>query len=518
MDIQCTPASFAIRISEKRECENETEFMLPEYLPNLQNLIRTDVRVKITDKTVGESGVTVNGTLIYTVLYVSDRNGALKCAVFTDDFSAGFDFPEKEDSSAENLHVLAFSCVNGVNAKMQSQRRVSVKSRFSVFCEVLATDLSEELPKNDSDDRHCALQYREKSVESGILKISDEYRHNFSEELFLEDGMPEISDILLADASVCVKEINANEEKVTLSGELLFSCLYEAKDGEKSEYICFTKTIPFEAEPDFDFNAEGQKITAQAVLSSLSVENIADAYGEQKKLSVSGEITFCLLGFSNKTVSVVTDLYSTDCSVVPRVQNVRSLSFIDTYGDTLYSEESLRAELRGTVDLISSSVHLCFGVPEFSDGKVFLPANGYLSILGIKESGEVEALRIPLHLKVLSSDIPYSLGGEKLKWFNLTALCSHECEISGGELVLKLWIRESLGVFRDETLSLICGFDENEENAEPKKHCGFTLYFPDEGESVWDVSKEHSVSVEKVKAENAVTGDVFTGKKTVLLH
>ena len=518
MDIQCAPASFEIRISEKRDSENETEFMLPEYLPNIQSLVKTDVRVKITDKVIGESGVTLSGTLVYTVLYVSDHNGALKCAVFTDDFSVGFDFPEKEEHSPENLHVLAFPCVNNVTARLQSQRRVSVKSRFSIFCEVLATDLSDEDNSKKDADTHCAMEYREKSVKSGVLNLSDEYRHNFSEELFLEEGMPEISDVLSADASVCVKEIKTEPDKTELSGEIRFSCLYEAKDGDGTEYICFTKELPFLCEPDLDFSAEGQKLIARATLSSLTVESIADAYGEQKKLSVSGEITFCLFGFSNKTVSVVTDLYSTECDIIPRTQNVRNLSFLDTYEGTLYSEETLRAELRGITDLISSAVSLCYGTPEFSDGKVFLPANGFLSLLGMKENGDVEAIKIPLRLKLLSHDIPYSLANEKLKWFNTTALCSHECEISGGELILKLWTQESLGVFRDETLSLICGFDENTEKDGQKKHCGFSLYFPDEGESVWDVSKAHSVSVEKVKAENSVTGDVFDGKKTVLLH
>ena len=523
MDIQCAPASFEIRLSEKRDTENETEFMLPEYLPNIQNLIKTDVRIKITDKTVGESGVTVSGTLIYAVLYRSDHNGALKCAVFSDDFTVGFDFPDNAAHSGTEgtYHVLCFPYVGNVNAKMQSQRRVSVKCRFSLYCEVLATEIADDNSdgKTDSENQtHCDLQLQSKTVNSGNIHFSDEYRHIFSEELLLEDGMPEISEVLYADADICIKEIQTDDMKTDIDGEIRFSCLYEAQTENQTEYICFTKEIPFRAEPDFDFPCEGQKIMAKADLASLTVESVSDAYGEQKKLAVSGEILLCLMGFCNKTVSVITDLYSTDCEMIPQKKTVRNLSFADTYDASLYSEESLRAELRGITDLISSSVSVCFGNPEFSDGKVFLPANGSVSLLGMKENGDVESIRIPLHSKIPSHDIPYSLSGEKIKWFNTTALCSHECEISGGELILKLWVRESLCAFYDETLEIICGCEENTEHPGSIKHSGFTLYFPDEGESVWDVSKSHAVSVEKVRAENNVSGDIFDGKKTILLH
>lgn len=528
MDIQCAPAAFSIRLSEKRETENETEYMLPEYLPNIRSLIKTDARLKITDKTVSESGVGITGTVIYSVLYRSDHGGALKCAVFTDDFNIGFDFPENVEPALVREHVLCFPCIGHVNAKMQSQRRIAAKCRFSVTCEVLETSLSDPVAdeQNDaSESTHCTLQLQKKNLQSGRIHFSEEYRHTFSEELSLEEGMPEISEVLCADARICIKESKIDDIKAEISGELLFSCLYEAKNDEESEYICFTKEIPFRAEPDFDFPCDGQKVTAKGELVSLTVEPVSDAYGEHSKLSVGGEIRLSMLGFDNQSISIVTDLYSTECETVPQKKAIRNLSFIDIYTGALYSEEALRTELHGIADLISSSVSLCFGNPEFLDGKVFLPANGNLSLLGIKENGDVESIKIPLHLKIASHDIPYSLSPDKIKWFNFTGLCSHECEIAGGELHLKLWVKENIGAFRDETITLICGYEEKAADntvgtsaGGSASLCGFTLYFPDEGESVWDVSKAHAVSVEKVRAENNLTSDLFDGKKIILLH
>lgn len=524
MDINSTPNSFEVLISEKRDMEKETEFMLPEYLPNMQTPVKAEARIKLLDKNTGENGVTVSGEVVYTVLYASDHNGALKCAVFSDDFTVSFDWPEGAEVPKnleiprDYLHVLTHACVNSVSVRMANQRRLTARARFTLLCEVLFTGEKEKTNQQTGEKESCDIQYLEKNACAGKIYLSEEYHHSLSEEIRLESDMPEISDIILADASCCVKEVAPGEGTAEVTGELAFTCLYETRHEEASEYISLTKEIPFRFDMDFADADNGKKLMAEVTLTSLSVESVSDNYGEQKILSVSAELVVRLFAFCNETVKICTDLYSTECSVMPQRQSVRLYSFEDVYTGTLFAEEKLRTELRGMTELVNSTLKLSFMNPEFVEGRAFIPARGTLSLLGLKENGEVEAVQTQVILKIAAPNMPSSLSGKKIKWFNSTGLCSHACEISGGEILLKVWLNQSCAAFHDESFDIVCGFEEAPERKDEAKRSGFTLYYPEPGESVWNVAKSHFVSCEKVKAENGVTGEVFDGKKTVILH
>lgn len=521
MNYTCAPTSFESLLSEKREIEKETEYLLPEYLPNVQSIVRADASVKIGNTSVGENNVSVSGQLIYTVLYLSEHDGVLKSAVFTDDMTAYFD-REKRDTemySDAELHTFTDACVLACNVKAAGQRRIAAKARIGLSCEVLLNGKESSESNTESKDDSCDIQYLLRTIESGRIGASEESHQELNEEIYLEEEMPEIAEVLSFDGSCCVKEVNdSGMGTAEAVGELSVSCLYTAHHEDTVEYISFTKEIPFRLEVAMPEPIYDGKLLPKVTIASLHVDSLSDSYGDRKVLSVNAELVTQLFSFGNESVSVCEDLYSTECVCTPIRYRVRNFTFIDTFTGLAYAEERLRTELRGISEIIGTDLKLCFGMPENIEGKIFLPARGTLSVLGQKENGEIESVRTSVSTRLVSNDMPLSLFGERrTKWLNMTALCSHKCEMVGGELLLKIWAREGYAAFYDESPELVCDCERREE--EPKgKSCSFTLYYPDEGESVWNVAKAHAVSVERVKAENKIEGDRFTQTSPVVLR
>lgn len=538
MNCCCTPESFEILLSEKRESERETEYLLPEYLPNIGTVIKGEASVKINDKTVGDGSVSVNCEIVYNVLYACERDGTLKSVVFSDNFNTYFELPDSASTDSE-VYILSNGYAVNDSVKAAGQRRIAARSRVCISCEVLSANgasniecendqnASEdskdtEIPKN-TENECCNVQLLKSKAEFCKLCVSEEATHTLNESITLNDEMPEPSNVLLCDATCCVKEIETSLQSATLTGTVTFSCLYESCGDEKNEYIRFTEEIPFTLDcplPECENMEKALDVTnllSETRVLSVSAELDGDSYGEQRIFSVNIELSAKLFSFHNEEAEICKDLYSTDGECVPLRKSIQRFSFAGVFGGLLFSEEKLRVELRGITELIYTKPSLIFGFPEFSDGKWFIPAHGNISVLGLRENGEIESTRANVKIKIPTDDIPPTLSQSKLKWLNETALCKHECEISGGELSLRLWAREALAAFRDESTELVCGFTPSEKRNGVKKKSGFTLYYPSSDESVWSVAKAHAVSYERLKNENDV-GEAFEDGKMILLR
>lgn len=519
MDINCKPKSFETVYAERTDIDNETEYTLSEYMPNVQRIIKTDVHIKITDKSVSHDRAEICGETVYTVLYVSENSGLLKCVVFKDDFSKEFVFPAPFAGDPDSLYISARVLPGTASSKISGQRRIVSRSKFSLICEIADICRDTYCDGTEEASPDCEIEYLRRNLTTAETKVFENIYCGISDSIRIDENMPEISDIVCAQSSVCVKSINQSEGEAEIAGELTFTCLYEAKNGETSEYVSMERTLPFKTRVDMPDTDGSWKTIAEASLTSLSADSSSDNYGEQKMVDIEAGIDITVMAFKNSDCSVYTDIYSTECCITPQRNVIRTHSLVGNYTGFLEFSDRIRFELRGITDIVSTSINLAFGSPEFSDGTVFVPARGTLCVLGMKENGEIDAQTSAVNLHIPAENIPYSLSAQnRLHWFNFSSVCRHECELVSGELQLRLWINQSCAALCEESTEIVCGYSKCDSDSAVCKKSGFTLYYPQAGESVWSVAKSHLVSCERLRAENGVEGDFFDGKKAVILH
>ncbi len=515
MDYELKPSAFNTVFTERKDMENEAEYTLSDYMPNILRIVKTEARLKVKDKRVENGKTELFGEIVYTVLYVAENSGLLKCVVFREDFEESFDM--HTDTGGENLFVSLKSAPLHATSKLEGQRTLAARSKFSLCVDVV--DMStEDFYIDERKAFECDIEYLRKDIDAAAVKIAENSHHNIDESFELDADMPEIADIVDARGSVCVKHISISDDMAEVTAEMTLTCLYEAKNAQGGEYVSLEKSFPFKAEvevPDADgtWNA-----IADIKLVSLSCDSSVDNFGEQRVIDINAAADITVAVIKNTKSTVFEDMYSTECRILPKRENVHIYTLADTYADTVEYSDRVRFELRGITDIISSSLSLSFSNPELSEGEVYIPARGILSVLGMKENGETDARSAQISLRIREGNIPQSLFENKLRWINFCTVCRHECAISGGELELSMWMSESLAAIIEETAQVITDYEKSEEHEHMVKKCSFTLYYPEKGESVWKVAKEHGVSCERVCAENGISGSCFDGSKPIVLR
>lgn len=502
---------------EKSDLENFSEYSLSEYMPGIQRIVRTDANVRIGDKVFTEDGVNILGEVIYTVLYISDPEGVLTSCIFREDFEKHVDFRNISEYDENCLFVNAKFLPVSFSAKASGARKISARSKFAMNCEIYnnCNDIPAIEYADDSYD--CETEQLSRELTTASMMFFDNARVSLTEEISVDEGMPEISNIISADAHICIRSVVCSDDHADIAGDMTFNCLYESKKAEDLEYVCMERILPFKTEADVQGIDGSWSVMADCTLTSLSADAVTDNYGEQKNIQVGFSGDIYISAFKNNNRTVYTDIYSTECGIEPLMCSVKNYYLMSVYREQLNFEDKVRFDLRGISDIVSSTLKIGFGTPEVSDGAVVIPAKGTLSILGTKENGTVEAQVSPVNIKIRADGIPLNIASSKIKWINACSLCRYECVPAGGDLMLYLTVNCNLAALSEETVEAVCGYEKT-ETRDKKGTCGFTLYYPSEGESVWSVAKSHAVSCERLRAENGIDGDRFDGKKAVILH
>ncbi len=503
-------------LSDKSEYENSAEYELSDYMPSVQRIVKTDAKIRISDKNLNSNGVDITGEVVYTVIYISDPGGILTSVIFREDFEKHIDFESAELSQASDMNLRIACLPQSYSSKMINNRKIAARSKFTIVCEIVDLnycDCFEELP--DTDD--CETEYLSRNIVKSDIKYFDNIQASLSEEITVDEGMPEIVNIISANSDVCIKSISCSNNSADITGEISFTCLYEARSGNETEYVSMYKVLPFRTETELADIDASWNLMAEAELTSLSADAVTDNYGENKNIDVSFGVCINVIAIKNATNTVVTDMYSTKCDLAPKRMVVRNYSLAGKYEDLICYEERIRFDLRGINDIVSSDLSINFGNPELSEGKVVIPCKGILSVMGTKENGTIESQTSQITLKIVSTGIPAELFLNKNKWINTCSVCRYECEPVKGELLLRLWVNQNFAALKEENIDIICGYEKNERES-INNSCGFTLYYPSDGESVWNVAKDHHVSLQRMIAENGIEGEAFDGKRAVILH
>ena len=64
----------------------------------------------------------------------------------------------------------------------------------------------------------------------------------------------------------------------------------------------------------------------------------------------------------------------------------------------------------------------------------------------------------------------------------------------------------------------ICEIAVDETKEKPRdKSCALTIYYADQGESIWDIAKKYNTSIQSVIEENALESDILQQRKMLLI-
>lgn len=496
--------------SAKGDTNAEFDFTLPEYLPNMSRIIKTDVtEEKCTFSAENSPHITVN--LKIEVLYVSDFGEKIKNATFHESVNVPFD--GKMDTE-DDFSVTSETKVTRESSKPITSRKIHTSVSLNASVCVSRKVQKEIFDANEKEGFHALC----KSVEVCEKSTIAENYFEMQKELTIDDRKPGIGDIIQAKAVFGSSKCSVNDGKAEFESTLIVHLLYETTPSENNDgevgYETVSVEMPIRETLELDSVENNAVCLIKAKVNSTDASVTFDPYGESRTVSVSVKYTLFGTLYQKKSLQICLDAFCESCESVPQSSEETVECIKETISDSIHLEESVRADIHEISEISDCVCTVVSTSYELSEGKFFASAKCSLKILGTTAQGEPVAFDVGTTLKIplnTSSEISDSVPEIS------ASIAKIQAKIKEGELYFDFDIDIFGVILSKRVLTFISDIVRNEESVDQKKESEIIIYYPSNDDTIWSISKKYRINPEKLKKANNIEDENLLSKHCVLI-
>lgn len=467
----------------------EGDCTLPEYMPEIQRIVKCITVPSITQKLASGSRVTVSGFVMATVIYESSErtvHSAMQRLAFSKSVELASPVPEWSFISASGS-------MQYLNCRASSARRLDFRGAMSINLRVVGQH--EQSVATEAVGGGIEL-LTENAVEKRLIGGS-------GKRFTVEDVFPASGElkVVYSCAEAVVRDCTLFDGSVSVAGsvEVLVLLLEQNKIAEKRFSMPFNQIVDTAV-----FGAGDAYGIAEAHIISVLVE---PQFGEDGGLVVSVGASLDAAVVERRELSFVADAYSTEYATAAERGEYNLLSELVKINEPIEGEQSFSytaqdAQLEAALLMPSGFMA--------QDGGTTL--NATLTVFLRMPDESLESAEFSFSHRVLDEE--YSVGDTR-EWTALFKKCA--AVLSGGTLKLSFSgeLFGSAAVYRK-----IGGIKElslDETAKKQKSDLALCIYYAGEGESAFEIAKAHSAPAKRLMQENKLDGDTLNERRMLLI-
>ncbi|HWQ50525.1 MAG TPA: SPOCS domain-containing protein [Terriglobales bacterium] len=480
--------------SESKEIDSSAETSLPEYLPDIHRVVRVDARPTMTGTTSEEGMVAVEGWVDCVIMYLP-REGSLQshfCRV-------PFTLRENDTRITPKVRISATVSMTSVTCRPLSERKLSVACKVRAILQGEESRGAEVVKPSEADRAAAEFLTSELGAARFVGRTSKDF--TIEEMLELPGGSPHIERMLRCDVSLATSEYKVVTNRVVIKGEAYVICLY-LSDVESGRVEQYTTTIPFNEVLDVEGAREGDIAAINYSILDIVYGVMADAAGEDRRLSLRIDAQVTASVYTRVNLPIIRDTYSTS----------RQVKTVSANLDTeVYQEYKCGAKVADTVSLGGKTSDI-FAVEAYADVKGTAVEDGVpifkgdlqISFLTKDEEGGLQA--IDRCVKFSSKCGPLDqLPDRGIIFSGSCTIDDFDWRVSvSGEISVTAAI-SCCGIGRIKApVTTVTSMEMGDKAEKKKSAAAITLYYPTQGETLWDVGKRYLVSQGAICAANQI--------------
>lgn len=506
---ECLPVTEII-LDELQEQDFAQSIVLPDYDPEIFRVITCTASAAVTDYKLSGNKLTYEICVSIRVIYCGEESPALHCVSQSSVFSKTADVPAGNESS------VAF-CVktNYQNCRATGKRRLDVRGALSIRIRVCSERLQEVIC-GASDEECKGIQLKQRQI-TAVSDMKRTVRNiTLTEDLSLGASNMPAEAILRCSARAIQGDCSVIAGKLVVRGEIIADILYRCSvESEPQVQSVHISMCPYSQIIDLEGIDETYTGTAEVQMISFDAK---PAGNDMKTLSCTAEVRLSCSACKTKTVSVVTDAYSTRGECICKSEKLgisaspSALSENFTCNAAIGSGENPPEQI---CDLYCHMKNVSI-TPIPNQGKIRVCGMLCASVLAGNADGSVSLLEREEAFEEL---LPVSVRADEMLVFAYAepSDCSYHLG-ADGSLSIKCSARLYGTVYPVTNITGITGIEINNENAPAHdSNCALRLYYGTAGEAVWDIAKRCSTKVSAIMEENGLTGDVLTKSEMLLI-
>lgn len=475
--------------------ETGADYSLPDYNGDVRKILFTEASVRPSGSFENGDNIGFSGIIVYNLIYFDSEN-RINSVSFTSDY----DLSVKCDSEK---YVSSFidTSVSNYSIRLLGPRKISAKATLS--SRVAIEKCETPRVSGSAFDSAKAPEAQVVSVDMATAKASETVEREYAEELMRLEGMGvDDIEIIYTDAECVIDSITPDENGVALKGNMRITALIRC-DGEAMQKT--ERTIRIDESIPFDGGIGAMRVAPRVSVSSVRCSVTADDTGCAVVANVIADLA--AEAYDNECVTLVTDAYRCDCNTENQYgeYNFYELSTVVNEKDEFSS-----AVERASFDIENMREIICLGAPA--------------KITGVETDNGLTRIHGEVHYSGIASGVdekgnpnyyPFKHIEEFVKDVNIN--CQNDQRI---KIIPSINCTDSSSVLDESKVYLTCraqiklvALQERCERVlvaseivagEEVEETGakITVYYPEDGESVFDIAKKFHTTVEKITADN----------------
>ena len=478
--------------------EVSEDFLLPDYLPQIDRILRFEYRAIPDEKYFGGRSAEFSGAVSYNVIYASGDSGI--CSV---SLSSGYD--GKIEVPCEFTECRVSTGVENAACRLLGPRKLSVRAklrtRLLAFSE---EELRDGACSVDGGIRVDRLESLENTYETHFYEARDIRVDDCIEE---NGGKP-----VFCNATVLPINITAHNNAVVVSGDVVVRALFEYLGEDQlhgsGRYGNVSCRIPFERVVRCDGVVPGDRCLAEGYCVSVTVgdgekENTSDC-------SINFDMTVTVM--RKKDVTLCRDAYAvsyihdTECSC----RNVEINNAAGLRGNFTLSAVAAKKDIGGDEgEIVDVSVYPEITSAAFGKTKTVFSGNARINVI-MKEkldgadasggrvisSGEFSyPFKYECDVRLGESDHVYVYNAEMI---------NARGRIDGDKVRVESEIALSVSAWGREKMQVVDNISVKE--ADPIGS-GITVVYSDGSEDLWGLAKRYRTDVDSILTDNSLGTD-----------
>lgn len=477
----------------------QAELNLPEYLPEIQRVVRSAAVPQVEScRAVGDR-VTVDGSCLLQLLYTAD-DGQMYGYSQTVTFMRHCE----NEAFADAVDVSATVDVLTVTCRATGTRRAEIKAGLLVT--VAAKSVRSETYVTPNPDN--GIEERCLTLPALSLGCCGSRRFAMSDTVALPSPA---AFIVSCTASAVCRDVSKISNKVMLKGEACIDLAYVPAD-DRSSVCRFRHTLPVSQILEFDGMRE--TFTGCVYLRVTGADASLRGEGPYAEANLALGVDATAVMYEPRELTVVTDAYSLRSALTVQRRPLPFLRLLETVGDTYLYRETVPAGPEGVSEVLDVTARAGVTAVEAADGKLSVRGPLQLSLL-LKDA---KGSPVPVE-KTVDYCWESKTGATCEKTAADVRACVRSVQaaaVGSGEIEVRAEIGLAGLVLEERTVDTVTAVQVGDTPLPVGKNA-ITVYFPDGEESLWDVACRYHTTVRAVAEENGLEGDTTAGKEVLFI-
>ena len=491
-----------------KHTEISEEFILPDYLPDIKRIIRVDATPKIDGKFITSGKIEYEGDVICHLLFCDDEN-RLKTVTFTSAFSDRIELDGTDDECIANL----IPTPESISCRMINPRRISLRLRLdtdaTIWCKRSFT------PEISGKYSPAGCETLTKNVEVMELICAGESGLNASADLEADGALPQIGEVISCNVDMSFYECKGSDGRVLCRGDMPVTIFYstpQVSDPDTGTVTSETYTVLYRKLPIAQVvGAEGvdesYDCMARGSIDDIKVTVSENGFGERRILELDVTYRIYLNCVGRSAVTLTEDMYAVDRDVSCVKKKSTFCRFSRSYSSAFSSNLALTRDELNVSDadsIFEVSAHPKVTEVTLSDDNRKLIVRGHSLTSAILHGADglfSVDYQVPFSVELDPTGVPAEFI------YNSDTVCmSARGRLDGEKLYTELEMQINLMILGVSELTVL-ERAELTEKADIPELPEMRFFYPEEGETLWDIGKQFGVSRKALSELNELTDE-----------